>query len=64
LEASIGETLKRHFKKSAIMGVNDLPKLLRDGKKLQNSLSELNGTVCGVDLSVDLHKMFNKLEFA
>ena len=46
------------------MGVNDLPKLLRDGKKLQNSLSELNGTVCGVDLSVDLHKMFNKLEFA
>ena len=45
------------------MGVNDLPKLLRDGKKQKNYLSELRGAVCGEDLSVLMHKEFGKRDF-
>ena len=46
------------------MCVNDLPKLLRDGKKQKNYLSELRGAVCGEDLSVLMHKEFGKRDFA
>ena len=45
-------------------GIRDLSRHLRDSKKLTNLLSELHGKECGEDLSVILHQMYRKQDFA
>jgi hypothetical protein len=46
------------------MGVKDLPALLRNSNVLQNYLKELEGQVLGVDISVAIHRLFRRLDFA
>lgn len=46
------------------MGVKDLPKRLRDDRKAVNNLEELRGIFCGQYLSVILHQLYRKQDFA
>lgn len=46
------------------MGVLDLSKHLRDGSKKKNNLKELKGKRVGVDLSVWLHELYARQDFA
>jgi 5'-3' exonuclease len=46
------------------MGIKDFPALLRDSKVLQNNLKELEGLVLGVDISVAIHRLYRRVDFA